>query len=63
MFRGVAEMPGTAISPLLAFVGGVPAVDHSLSFKAAKLDRDICPGLDTSSISREIELSGLGRWP
>ena len=44
VFRGVAEMPGMAVSPLLPFVGGVLAVDPSLSFKAAKLDRDICPG-------------------
>ena len=41
VLRGVAEMPGTAVSPLMAFVGGVLAVDPSLSFKAAKLDRDI----------------------
>ena len=41
MLRGVAEMPDTAVSPLLAFVGGVLAVDASLSFKAAELERDI----------------------
>ena len=41
LFEGVAEMPGMAVSPLLALVGGVLAVALSLSFKAANLDRDI----------------------
>ena len=44
VLRGVAEMPDTAVYPLLAFVGGVLAVEPSRSFKAAKLKRDIWPG-------------------
>ena len=39
--RGVAEMPDTAVSPILVFVGGVLAVEPNFSFKAAKLERDI----------------------
>ena len=42
--RGVAEMPETAVSPLLESAGGLLVLVSNLSFKAAKLEREICPG-------------------
>ena len=58
--RGVAEMPSKAVSPRLVPAGSVLAVGPNLSFNAAKLEREFCPGPRCSrAILRNCEVRFL----
>ena len=64
--RSRAEMPSMAVSPRLASAGSVLAVGPNLSFNAAKLEKEICPGpwyLRAISLNCEVRSLALAMIP